>query len=200
AGLLLAVTGPAWCYTLNAGLCLTLLIALVRMRITPQVTDGRGGGSLQALRDGMVFLATQPVIVAFMVLDFGATFFGSSRALLPCVPAALPSVGPAGLGMPSAAGGGGALLAAPAMGLAPPPRRSGHWVLVAVAVYGVCTMVFAVSTTFWLALLMLAGAGAGNMVGGVLRNTINQVLTPDHFRGRVAAVNSIFTLGGPQLG
>jgi hypothetical protein len=69
---------------------------------------------------------------------------------------------------------------------------------VAVAVYGVCTMVFAVSTAFWLSLLMLAGAG--NMVGGVLRNTINQVLTPDHFRGRVAAVNSIFTMGGPQLG
>ena len=79
AGLLLAVTGPAWCYTLNAGVCMTLLIALVRMRITPQVTNGRSGVSLQALRDGMAFLATQPVIVAFMVLDFGATFFGSSR-------------------------------------------------------------------------------------------------------------------------
>jgi len=61
-------------------------------------------------------------------------------------------------------------------------------------------MVFAVSTAFWRALLMLAGAGAGNMVGGVVRNTINQVLTPDHVRGRVAAVNSIFTMGGPQLG
>src|SRR5262249_62425400 len=83
AGLLLVVTGPAWCYTLNAGVCLTLLIALGRMRITPQGSNGRGGVSLQALRDGMVFLATQPVIVAFMVLDFGATFFGSSRALLP---------------------------------------------------------------------------------------------------------------------
>jgi hypothetical protein len=70
----------------------------------------------------------------------------------------------------------------------------------AVAAYGVCTMIFAVSMAFWLALLMLAGTGAGNMVGGVWRSTINQVLTPDHFRGRVAAVNSIFTMGGPQLG
>jgi MFS family permease len=94
----------------------------------------------------------------------------------------------------------GALLAATAMGLVPTPRRAGRRVLVAVAVYGVCTMLFAVSTAFGLALLMLAGAGAGNMVGGVLRNTINQVLTPDHVRGRVAAVNSIFTMGGPQLG
>jgi MFS family permease len=200
AGLLLAVTGPAWCYTLNTGLCLTLLIALGLMRITPQVTNGRGGVSPQALRDGMVFLATQPVIVAFMVLDFGATFFGSSRALLPVYARDILQVGPAGLGMLYAASAVGALLAATALGLAPTPRRSGHWVLVAVAVYGVCTMVFAVSTAFWLALLMLAGAGAGNMVGGVLRNTINQVLTPDHFRGRVAAVNSIFTIGGPQLG
>jgi len=110
------------------------------------------------------------------------------------------SVGPAGLGMLYAASAVGSLLAATGMGLAPNPRRSGLWVLVAVAVYGVCTMVFAVSTAFWLSLLMLAGTGASNMVGGVLRSTINQLLTPDHFRGRVAAVNSIFTMGGPQLG
>jgi MFS family permease len=200
AGLLLALTGPAWCYMLNAGLCLTLLIALVLIRSTSQVLSGRSGVSLQALRDGMAFLAAQPVIVAFMVLDFGATFFGSSRALLPVYARDILHVGPAGLGMLYAASAVGALLAATAMGMALPPRRAGHWVLVAVAVYGVCTMVFAVSTAFWLALLMLAGAGAGNMVGGVLRNTINQVLTPDHFRGRVAAVNSIFTMGGPQLG
>jgi hypothetical protein len=66
----------------------------------------------------------------------------------------------------------------------------GLWVLVAVALYGVCTLVFAVSTAFWLALLMLAGTGAGNMVGGVLRSTINQVLTPDHCRGRVATAGA----------
>src|SRR5438132_5462762 len=200
AGLLLAVTDPAWCYTLNAGLCMALLTALLLMRTTPQVTNGRSGVSLQALRDGMAFLATQPVIVAFMVLDFGATFFGSSRALLPVYARDVLSVGPAGLGMLYAASAVGSLLAATGMGLAPNPRRSGLWVLVAVAVYGVCTLVFAVSTAFRLSLPMLAGTGAGNMVGGVLRNTINQVLTPDYFRGRVAAVNSIFTMGGPQLG
>src|SRR2546427_3327124 len=142
AGLLLAVTGPAWCYTLNAGLCMTLLLALVRMRITPQVTNGRSGVSLQALRDGMAFLATQPVIVAFMVLDFGATFFGTSRALLPVYARDVLRVGPAGLGMLYAASAVGSLLAATGMGLAPNPRRSGRWVLVAVALYGVCTMVF----------------------------------------------------------
>jgi len=129
AGLLLTVTGPAWCYTLNAGVCLTLLIALGRMRITPQGTNGRGGVSLQALRDGMVFLATQPVIVAFMVLDFGATFFGSSRALLPVYARDMLGVGPAGLGMLSAASAVGALLAATVMGLAPTPPGlgTGSW-------------------------------------------------------------------------
>src|SRR6266852_1734568 len=130
----------------------------------------------------MAFLATQPVIVAFMVLDFGATFFGSSRALLPVYARDVLRVGPAGLGMLYAASAVGSLLAATGMGLAPNPRRSGLWVLTAVAVYGVCTMVFAVSTAFWLSLLMLAGTGAGNMVGGVLRSTINQMLTADHFR------------------
>jgi hypothetical protein len=142
------VTGPAWCYTRNAGLYLTLLIALVRMRITPHGTNGQSGVSLQSLRDGMTFLATQSVIVAFMGLDFEATFFGSSRALLPVYARDMLRVGPAGLGMLYAASAVGSLLAATAMGLAPTSRRSRYRVLVAVAVYGVCTMVFAVSTAF----------------------------------------------------
>ena len=83
--------------------------------------------TVQALRDGMAFLATQPVIVAFMVLDFGATFFGTSRALLPVYARDVLHVGPAGLGMLYAASAVGSLLAATGMGLTPTPRRSGRW-------------------------------------------------------------------------
>ena len=78
--------------------------------------------------------------------------------------------------------------------------RAGVWVLIGVAFYGLCTMVFAVSTVLWVSLLALAGTGAGNIVSAVLRGTSNQLLTPDALRGRVAAVNSAFVTGGPQLG
>ena len=79
-------------------------------------------------------------------------------------------------------------------------RRPGAWVLVSVAMYGVFTMLFGMSRFFWLSFLMLAAAGAANTVSFVLRNTINQLLTPDEIRGRVTSVNSMFTNTGPQLG
>ncbi len=81
-----------------------------------------------------------------------------------------------------------------------PVRRAGMWVLVSVAVYGVFTTLFGISHLFWLSFLMLASAGAANTVSFVLRNTINQLLTPDEIRGRVTSVNSMFTNTGPQLG
>lgn len=200
AGVLLAATGPGWCYTVNAFSWIAMLTTLLLMRVKAQVTEGRSGMSLRAVRDGIDFLATQPIIVAFMVLDFGATFFGSSRALFPIYARDILAVGPTGLGMLYAASSVGALCAAVIMGMAPSPRRSGLWVLIGVFVYGVCTMGFAVSTIFPLSVLMLAGTGIGNMVSSVLRGTINQLLTPDQMRGRIAAVNSIFVTGGPQLG
>ena len=72
--------------------------------------------------------------------------------------------------------------------------------LLGVAFYGLCMMGFAVSHVIWLSVIMLAGTGAGNTMSAVLRGTSNQLLTPDHLRGRVTAVNSAFTTGGPQLG
>jgi MFS family permease len=67
-------------------------------------------------------------------------------------------------------------------------------------VFGVCLVFFAVVPFFWLSLLLLAGTGAGNAISGVLRSTANQMLTPDHLRGRMSAINGAFVMGGPQLG
>jgi MFS family permease len=138
------------------------------------------------------------VIFSFMVLDFGATFFGSSAALLPVYAKEILHAGPVALGVLFTAPSIGALAVAAAMSSALKIDRAGRWVLIGVAFYGICTMLFAVSTTLWLSTLMLAGAGAGNMVSAVLRGTSNQILTPDELRGRVAAVNSAFVNGGPQ--
>ena len=79
-------------------------------------------------------------------------------------------------------------------------RRAGAWVLMSVAMYGVFTTLFGVSHFFWFSFLMLAAAGVANTVSFVLRNTINQLLTPDEIRGRVTSVNSMFTNTGPHLG
>ena len=79
-------------------------------------------------------------------------------------------------------------------------RKQGKAVLISVAIYGAATIVFGLSRWFWLSLVILAITGAADTVSTVLRQTIRQLVTPDHLRGRMTSVNMIFFMGGPQLG
>jgi len=200
AGLLLARSGPTLCYAVDAISWLAMLAALAMMRPLPQVAGGRGAVSMRALREGVEFVWTHPVILSMMALDFGQNFFGSGRALLPVYARDILGVGPQGLGLLYSATSAGALVMGVVMSVRGPVQRPGVWVLVSVSIYGVFTTLFGVSRFFWLSFLMLAGAGAANTVSFVLRNTINQLVTPDDIRGRVTSVNSMFTNTGPQLG
>jgi MFS family permease len=200
AGLLLARSGPTLCYAVDAVSWLAMLAALVIMRPVAQVARGRGAVSMLALREGVEFVWTHPVILSMMALDFSQNFFGSGRALLPIFARDILGVGPRGLGLLYSATSAGALVMGTLMSIRTNVRRAGAWVLMSVAMYGVFTMFFGVSHSFWLSFLMLAAAGAANTVSFVLRNTINQLLTPDEIRGRVTSVNSMFTNTGPQLG
>ncbi len=141
-----------------------------------------------------------PIILSMMALDFSQNFFGSGRALLPIYARDILGVGPQGLGLLYSATSAGALAMATVMSVRSQVRRAGTWVLVSVSAYGIFTTVFGLSPFFWLSFLMLAAAGAANTISFVLRNTINQLLTPDEIRGRVTSVNSMFTNTGPQLG
>jgi MFS family permease len=109
-------------------------------------------------------------------------------------------VGPEGLGLLYAAASLGAIVVAVGMSFVGNVRRAGLIVLIGVGIHAVCIMLFAYSHVFWFSVLMLAGEGFGNAFSAILRNTINQLLTPDELRGRVSAVNSMFTNTGPQLG
>ena len=200
AGLLLAHSGPTLCYAVDAVSWLAMLAALFIMRPLAQVAGGRQAISMQALREGLEFVWTHPVILSMMALDFGQNFFGSGRALLPIYARDILSVGPRGLGLLYSATSAGALLMGTVMSVRRQVRRAGACVLVSVAIYGIFTTLFGVSHLFWFSFLMLASAGAANTVSFVLRNTINQLLTPDEIRGRVTSVNSMFTNTGPQLG
>src|ERR1044072_5949991 len=79
-------------------------------------------------------------------------------------------------------------------------QRQGRLVVYSVAVYGVATAAFGISTVFWFSLLMLAVTGAADTVSTVLRQTIRQLVTPNHLRGRMTSINMMFFMGGPQLG
>jgi MFS family permease len=200
AGLVLAFSGPAACYVIDALSWLAMLISLSLLRTKLQEGAGWRSVSLRSLREGLRFVLGHGVIFPLMLLDFGATFFGNARALFPIYARDILFVGPKGLGLLYAARAVGSLSSAAALSFFGPVRRGGRWILIGIGVYGIATMLFASSRVFWFSLVMLALSGAGDTTSAILRSTINQLNTPDELRGRMSSINSIFTSSGPQLG
>ncbi len=200
AGLVLAFADPAWCYAVDAASWLVMLGALALIRARAAADAPSSGISLPALRDGLSFVLAHPIILSLMALDFGATLFATPNALFPVYARDILQVGAPGLGVLYAATSVGAIIGALAMSTVRGVRRAGVGVLFGVGVFGIATVLFAVTPFLWPAAMLLAIAGIGNAISAVLRWTISQLLTPDDLRGRVSAVNSVFTLGGPRLG
>jgi hypothetical protein len=177
-----------------------MLLALVRLQTKISAGAGLRSVSLRSLQQGIHFVWHHGIILPLMLLDFGATFFGNVRGLLPIYARDILAVGPTGLGMLYSARAVGALGAATAMSFGGPIKNSGVWVFVGVAMYGLATVLFSYSGWFWFSLLMLTLTGVGDTISSILRGTINQLKTPDELRGRMSSINAIFTLAGPQLG
>jgi len=135
-----------------------------------------------------------------MMLDFLATFFSSARTMLPIVAGDVLGVGAAGYGLLATAQPVGAVLTGVVLSLRREIRRQGLVLLVSVAVYGLATALFGLSTVFALSYLFFGLTGAADTVSTVIRGTIRQLVTPDRLRGRMTSVNMIFFMGGPQLG
>jgi MFS family permease len=194
-----ALTGVV--YWTNAASFLTVIGALLLMR--PPRAEGREARpriSLAAALEGLQFMRRSQILVSLMLLDFLATFFGSANTLLPVFARDILHVGPTGYGKLVAAPSVGAMLGAVGMAIAPPIRRQGATVLAAVALYGLATVFFGLSTDFVFSFIALAGTGAADTVSTVLRQTIRQLVTPDALRGRMTSINMLFFQGGPQLG
>lgn len=202
AGLLLSVRGPALIYGLNSVSFVAVIVALLLLRASGRTSAENEMAQLNlgALRQGLRFVWRTPIIVQTMMLDFVATFFASATALLPIFAAEILHVGARGLGLLAAAPGAGSIVTGLLIARFGAMRKQGRAVIVSVAIYGAATIVFGLSRLFWLSLTMLAITGAADTVSTVLRQTIRQLVTPDHLRGRMTSVNMIFFSGGPQLG
>jgi MFS family permease len=204
AGFLLASHGPAIVYGINSVSYLAVIAALIAIRTSgrPAVREGEPTSrvSFGALKEGLAFVRQTPIIVQTMTLDFAATFFASATALLPIFADKILNVGARGFGLLSAAPAIGAVITGLIMARMGTFRRQGKLVSGSVAIFGLATMAFGLSRIFWVSLLMLALAGAADTVSTVLRQTIRQLVTPDHLRGRMTSINMVFFMGGPQLG
>jgi MFS family permease len=210
-GLIIARYGLAWTYAFNAVSFLFVIAALVMMSASagqnlpagsaPGGTHDRAEFSVHAALEGLRWVFQQPLIRSTMLLDFFATFFSSATALLPIYAQDILHVGARGYGWLYAAPAAGAIITSAIMvRTVDAIEWRGRVLAAAIMGYGLSTVVFGVSTSFWLCFLGLAGTGVTDTISMVFRNLIRQLETPDRLRGRMIGVNMVFFMGGPQLG
>ncbi|XZF65170.1 MAG: MFS transporter [Gloeotrichia echinulata DVL01] len=156
--------------------------------------------SLKALSAGAKFVWENQLILAAITLDMFAVLLGGAIALLPIFARDILRVGPLELGYLQAAPSIGSLFMAVLLAYLPPLRKAGPALLWSVVGFGVVTIIFGLSRWFWLSLLMLVLSGALDTISVVIRHTLVQIRTPDHLRGRVAAINSVFISASNELG
>jgi MFS family permease len=156
--------------------------------------------TLAALFAGVGFVRRNPAILGTISLDLFAVLLGGATALLPIYARDILHTGPWGLGVLRGAPAVGALLMTAVLARHAIKRRAGMRMFQAVIVFGVATVVFAISRQFWLSILALAILGAADTVSMVIRISLVQLATPDDMRGRVGAVNYLFVNASYQLG
>ena len=191
-GFLIAAFGVAtWAYLVaaGAGLLFVALLVLIPPILPPHATTPRRARDLFA---GLGFIRRSQVFLAAMTLDLFAVLLGGAVALLPVFASDILDVGPDGLGVLRSAPALGALLMALIMAHRPPWERPGRVLLIAVAGFGIATIGFGLSRSLPLSLVCLFLTGMFDSISNVLRGTLEQMVTPDHLRGRVSAVEKVF--------
>ena len=198
-GGLIFVAGATAVYATCAALFIgaAVLIALLRYQHTAPL---REPVTLRSLLAGVDFVWHNKAVLGAVSLDLFAVLLGGATALLPMFAKDILHVGPWGLGLLRAAPAVGALIAAVILTRNPLKRRVGRSMLLAVALYGLCMVVFSLSTSLLLSMAVLAISGSCDMLSVVVRQTLVQLETPDAMRGRVSAVNSVFIGASNQLG
>ena len=174
-----------------------VLINLLQKRDFPKIETEN---VLHSLGDGFRFIWNSKIVLWSISLDLVSVLFGGVIALLPIFAEDILKVGPKGLGYLRAAPSIGALITMIALTRFPPTQHAWRNMLLAVAGFGVFTLLFAFSNSMWLSLFALAMTGACDSISVVIRQTILQIYPPDNMRGRVAAVNGMFVSSSNELG
>ena len=200
SGLLVDRAGIPAAYATAAG-CLALsVLLLARLRGPRQDGAIRSPISFAAIREGIAFVRSRPVVLGSMTLDMLGVVFAGSTALLPVFAREILAVGPRGYGLLAASLSIGTSLMTAILLLRRPPERPGRALFLAVAVFGLATVAFGLSRSFPLSMAALVLAGMADEVSMVARSTIIQLATPDALRGRVSSVNMVFIGASNELG
>jgi MFS family permease len=211
-GIVIAIQGGATgAYIISMLLTAVYLWALIEIRGPAGTLAGNHTAAAIAARSqekmtlaslvaGMRYVRDAKEILAAITLDLFAVLLGGATALLPIFAKDILHVGPDGLGWLRAAPSVGALMVAISIAHRPPMRRAGPTLLLAVAGFGIATIVFGLSRSFLLSMVMLFLLGGLDGISMIIRSTLVQLRTPNEMRGRVSAVNSVFIDMSNELG
>lgn len=207
-----AVVGPAiggfaihwmgvhWSMCFVFGFSLMALFFLLQIPKKPVLNPNIGEPIFKSLREGIRFVMSTKIILSVLALDMFAVLFGGAVALLPIFAQDILKVGPEGFGILRAAPAVGALLIMFTSAYFPLNKNAGYKLLAAIFGFGICIIVFGLSTFFWVSVLALFFSGVTDGISMIIRQTILQLRTPDAMRGRVASVNSMFVGSSNELG
>ena len=174
-----------------------ILVFMIRKNTTPQ---RQTGSAVAMIREGLVYVWSNRIVFGAISLDLAAVLLGGATALLPVFARDVLHVGASGFGILRAGPAIGAASVAIILTQKPIHRRAGLWMLGGVALFGIATLGFALSRYIWLSVIFLALLGAGDAISVYVRQTLVQIVTPDHMRGRVSAVSGVFIGASNELG
>ncbi|MDF2381090.1 MFS transporter [Nostoc ellipsosporum NOK] len=199
-GFLIAFLGNTGTFTVIVSLMVTSLIFLFRLLPKPPSAEKKVQNSLRSIQEGLQFVFRTKELLSAMALDMFAVLFGGAVAMVPVYARDILHIGPIGFGWLNAASDIGSAIIVVILTLAPIRKAQGKKLLLAVGGFGICIIVFAFSKWFLLSFVMLMFAGMLDGVSVVVRGTVMQLKTPDHMRGRVGSVSSMFVNSSNELG
>jgi MFS family permease len=189
-----------WCYAINCWLFLGSILFYLLVKSKPIPEKQKDETLFQSISAGLKFVFNNNMILSALSLDMFAVLFGGAIAIIPAYTDKILGLGPEAYGLLRTAPAIGAVLTSFILVFKQPDKRAGFDLLWTVAAFGVCTILFALCTNYWLAFAMLLLTGAFDNVSVVVRHTILQLMTPDNMRGRVSAVNSVFVGSSNEIG
>lgn len=200
AGFSITWIGVHWSMCLIVGFSALALVFLYQIPQKPILNPKIGESMMTSLKEGVTYVLKTKAIFGAITLDMIAVLFGGAIALLPIYAQDILKVGAEGFGVLRAAPAVGAFIVMFASAYFPLHRNAGMKLLIAVFGFGICIIIFGLSQTFWISVLALFFSGVTDGISMIIRQTILQLKTPDHMRGRVSSVNSMFVGSSNELG
>lgn len=199
-GLLIALIGISGAYFTTVALILTAGIFALQLYPKPPVNTLNKEPMFTSIKKGFSFVYNNKNLLGVISLDLFAVLFGGAVAFIPEVASTILRTGPIGYGFLNAAMDLGSLISVAFLVKYPMRQKQGLKMLLCVAGFGLCIIIFGLSKVYWLSFMALLVAGLFDAVSVVVRGTILQLFTPDELRGRVASINLIFINSSNELG